>query len=89
MLSEDELKQILTQPKNALCKQYKRLFSNNDTEFRTTPEALHEVAVAASKRNSGARGLRSILEALLQDAQYEVRPPCRPRHRQRASAACN
>ena len=63
---------MLTKPKNALCKQYKQLFTASNTDFKTTPEALQEVAVAACKRNIGARGLRSILELLLQDALYEV-----------------
>lgn len=72
MLSTEEMKEVLTKPKNALCKQYKQLFTASNTDFKTTPEALQEVAVAACKRNSGARGLRSILELLLQDALYEV-----------------
>lgn len=72
MLTEAELKQILTQPKNALCKQYKHLLGATNTDFRITSEALREVAAAACKRNSGARGLRSILELLLRDAMYEV-----------------
>ena len=74
MLTEDEMKTVLTQPKNALCKQYKQLFTASDTDFKITPEALQEVAIAACKRKSGARGLRSILEHLLQDALFEVCP---------------
>ena len=73
MLSVEEMKEVLTKPKNALCKQYKQLFTASSTDFKTTAEALQEVAIAACKRNSGARGLRSILELLLQDALYEVR----------------
>lgn len=78
MLSVEEMKEVLTRPKNALCKQYKQLFTASHTDFKTTPDALQEVAVAACKRNSGARGLRSILELLLQDALYEVRPSLFP-----------
>lgn len=74
MLSVEEMKEVLTKPKNALCKQYKQLFTASHTDFKTTPDALQEVAVAACKRNSGARGLRSILELLLQDALYEASP---------------
>ena len=66
------MKTVLTRPKNALCKQYKQLFKASDTEFKITPEALQEIAIAACKRKSGARGLRSILEQLLQDALFEV-----------------
>ena len=66
------MKQILTQPKNALCKQYKHLLGAANTNFKITHEALREIAAAACKRNSGARGLRSILEQLLRDAMYEV-----------------
>lgn len=73
MLTEAEMKKILTQPKNALCKQYKHLLGAANTNFKITPEALREIAAAACKRNSGARGLRSILEQLLRDAMYEVR----------------
>lgn len=71
-LTVDEMKTVLTRPKNALCKQYKQLFTSSNTDFRITTEALQEVAIAACKRKSGARGLRSILEHLLQDAMFEV-----------------
>lgn len=72
-LTENELRQILTQPRNALCKQYQRLLGAANTDFKVTQEALHEIASAACRRNAGARGLRSILEQLLRDAMYEVR----------------
>jgi ATP-dependent Clp protease ATP-binding subunit ClpX len=71
MLSEDEMVEVLTRPKNALAKQYRQLFLASDTDFKITDSALRQVALAACKRNSGARGLRSILELLLQDALFE------------------
>ncbi len=71
-LDEDALIQILVEPKNALVKQYQKLFSmeNVDLEFR--PAALQAVARKAIKRRTGARGLRSILEAALLDIMYEL-----------------
>ncbi|THF67052.1 ATP-dependent Clp protease ATP-binding subunit ClpX [Pseudothauera nasutitermitis] len=71
-LDEEALIQILVEPKNALVKQYQKLFSmeNVDLEFR--PAALHAVARKAIRRKTGARGLRSILEAALLDIMYEL-----------------
>ncbi|OGT51119.1 MAG: ATP-dependent protease ATP-binding subunit ClpX [Gammaproteobacteria bacterium RIFCSPHIGHO2_12_FULL_42_13] len=71
-LDEQALLSILTEPKNALTKQYQKLlsFENVDIEFRE--EALHEVAKLAIERKSGARGLRSIVEHALLEVMYEI-----------------
>ena len=71
-LDEPELVRILTEPKNALVRQYERLFSMEGVELVFTPEALHEVATQAIARQTGARGLRTILESLLLDTMYEL-----------------
>jgi len=71
-LDESALIQILTEPKNALVKQYKRLFSLEDTELTFTDEALTAIAEQAIKRKTGARGLRSILEGMLLDTMFEL-----------------
>ena len=69
-LDEDALIQILTEPKNALVKQYKRLFSLEDTELTFTDDALTAIAEQAIIRKTGARGLRSILEGI--DTMFEL-----------------
>lgn len=71
-LDETALMQILTAPKNALVKQYKKLFSKNNVELEFDDAALQEVAKLALARKTGARGLRSILENLLLDTMYEL-----------------
>jgi ATP-dependent Clp protease ATP-binding subunit ClpX len=71
-LDEDALIQILTQPKNALCKQYKKLFGLEDKELTFTDDALTAIAKEAIMRETGARGLRSILENLLLDTMYDL-----------------
>jgi ATP-dependent Clp protease ATP-binding subunit ClpX len=71
-LTEKQLVQILTQPKNALTKQYKRLFEMEGTELEFRDEALQAIARRAMERNTGARGLRSILENVLLDTMYEL-----------------
>ncbi len=71
-LTEDDLVRILTEPKNALVKQYQRLFALEHVELTFTAEALREVAAQAIKRGTGARGLRSILEGLLLDTMYDL-----------------
>ncbi|MBC7266889.1 MAG: ATP-dependent Clp protease ATP-binding subunit ClpX [Coriobacteriia bacterium] len=71
-LTEDDLVRILTEPKNALVKQYQRLFALEGVELVFTDEALREVAAQAITRGTGARGLRSILESLLLDLMYEL-----------------
>ncbi len=71
-LDEEALVQILTEPKNALVKQYQRLFGMENAKLTFTNEALHAVAEQAVERKTGARGLRSILEGLLLDTMFEL-----------------
>ncbi len=71
-LDEDALITILTEPKNALIKQYKKLFEMEGADLEFTKDALKAVAAAAIKRKTGARGLRSILEVMLLDTMYDL-----------------
>jgi ATP-dependent Clp protease ATP-binding subunit ClpX len=71
-LSMDALVRILTEPKNALVKQYKKLFELEDVELKFTDEALLAVAKDAVRRKSGARGLRAILETVMLDIMYDL-----------------
>ena len=71
-LDEDALVTILTQPKNALVKQYQRLFELEDAKLKFTDDALTAIAKRAIERKTGARGLRSILEDILLDTMYEL-----------------
>lgn len=71
-LSLEALVRILTEPKNALVKQYKKLFELEDVELKFTDEALLAVARNALERKSGARGLRAILESVMLDIMYEI-----------------
>ena len=71
-LDQDALVIILTQPKNALVKQYQRLFDLEDTQLTFTDEALQAIAKRAIERKTGARGLRSILEEILLDTMFDL-----------------
>ncbi|MBI5568326.1 MAG: ATP-dependent Clp protease ATP-binding subunit ClpX [Desulfomonile tiedjei] len=71
-LDEEALVRILLEPKNALVKQYKKLFSFEHVKLRFTEEALKAIATEALHRKTGARGLRSILEATMLDVMYEL-----------------
>lgn len=71
-LDQDALVIILTQPKNALVKQYQRLFDLEDTQLTFTDEALQAIANRAIERKTGARGLRSILEEILLDTMFDL-----------------
>jgi ATP-dependent Clp protease ATP-binding subunit ClpX len=71
-LDKPALMQILTEPKNALVKQYQRLFDIDDVELEITPDALDAIAELALKRGTGARGLRAILESVLLGVMYDV-----------------
>jgi ATP-dependent Clp protease ATP-binding subunit ClpX len=71
-LSENELVEIMLEPKNALVKQYQKLFGMENVTLRFTDGALKAVAREAMSRNSGARGLRSILENIMLDIMYEI-----------------
>ncbi|MEL6808265.1 MAG: ATP-dependent Clp protease ATP-binding subunit ClpX [Pseudomonadota bacterium] len=71
-LDEDALVTILTEPKNALVKQYQRLFELEDTQLTFTDDALSAIAKRAIERKTGARGLRSILEDILLDTMFDL-----------------
>ena len=71
-LDEEALIQILVEPKNALVKQYQKLFSMEGVDLEIRPAALHAVARKAIRRKTGARGLRSILESALLDIMYDL-----------------
>jgi len=71
-LDEKALINILTEPKNALTKQYEKLFQMDGVELDFEQDALKEVAKLAIERNTGARGLRSILETVMMDVMYDV-----------------
>ena len=71
-LHEDALMQILVEPKNALLKQYQKLFQMEGVELEIRPAALQAIARKALKRKTGARGLRSILEHVLLDMMFEL-----------------
>ncbi|MCD1025084.1 ATP-dependent Clp protease ATP-binding subunit ClpX [Enterococcus sp. SMC-9] len=71
-LTNDDLVRILTEPKNALVKQYKKLMSLDETELTFEPSALKAIAAKAIERNTGARGLRSIIEDIMMDVMFDV-----------------
>ena len=71
-LTEDALVQILTEPKNALVKQYQKLFSMDGVELEVRTSALRAIANKALKRKTGARGLRSIVEQALMDTMFDL-----------------
>ncbi|MBQ9622352.1 MAG: ATP-dependent Clp protease ATP-binding subunit ClpX [Treponema sp.] len=71
-LTKADLTRILTEPKNAITKQFKASFEMDDLDLDFTPDALDEIAEIAIKQKTGARGLRSIVEKLLMDLMYEA-----------------
>jgi ATP-dependent Clp protease ATP-binding subunit ClpX len=71
-LDESTLRSILTEPKNAIIKQYKKLFEMDDIEFEMTDDALDYIVEKAVEYKLGARGLRSLCEAVLTDAMFEM-----------------
>src|SRR6184192_1047097 len=71
-LDEASLKKILVEPKNALVKQYQRMFDMEDVELEFTDDALHMVSRKAIDRKTGARGLRSILESILLETMFDL-----------------
>jgi len=71
-LSKDALKDIMTLPKNALVKQYKKLFEMDDIDFSITPGAIDYIVDKAFEFNIGARGLRTLCEAILNDAMFNL-----------------
>ncbi len=71
-LTRDDLVQILTQPKNALVKQYQKLFSYDNVQLSFTEDALEAVADKAIERNIGARGLRAVMEGILTKVMFDI-----------------
>ena len=71
-LDRETLRAILTEPKNALIKQYQKLFAMDDVDFNITEEALDFIVDKALEYKLGARGLRSLCEAILTDAMYDL-----------------
>ena len=70
-LSEDDLVRVLTEPKNCLVKQYRKLLAMDGVDLEFAPEALRELAKAALARKTGARGLRAAMERIMTDVMYE------------------
>ena len=70
-LSEDDLVRVLTEPKNCLVKQYRKLLAMDHVDLEFAPEALRELAKAARARKTGARGLRAAMERIMTDVMYE------------------
>ncbi|MGX7417657.1 ATP-dependent Clp protease ATP-binding subunit ClpX [Carnobacterium gallinarum] len=75
-LTESDLVHILTEPKNSLVKQYKKLFALDEVELEFEDKALQEIAKKAIERNTGARGLRSIIESIMLEIMFDL--PSRP-----------
>jgi ATP-dependent Clp protease ATP-binding subunit ClpX len=71
-LDEEALVRILTEPRNALIRQYKKLFEMEGSDLEFTPQALGEIARMAKERDTGARGLRSIVEEMMTDIMFEL-----------------
>ena len=71
-LTEEDLVRILTEPKNALIKQYQKLVSFDDVSLKFEDDAVKEIAHLAIERNTGARGLRSIVEATMRDIMFDI-----------------
>jgi ATP-dependent Clp protease ATP-binding subunit ClpX len=71
-LDEEALVRILKEPKNALTRQYAKLFEMDGVEIQFRTDALHAIARKAQERKTGARGLRSIMEAVLLETMYKI-----------------
>ena len=72
MLDEEALVRILTEPKNAISKQYAEMFRLDGVELEFEPEAIREIARRSNERKTGARGLRAIMESIMLDPMYEI-----------------
>ncbi|MGN0299008.1 MAG: ATP-dependent Clp protease ATP-binding subunit ClpX [Lachnospiraceae bacterium] len=72
MLDKEALIRILTEPKNAITKQYRSLFQMDDVDLEFTPDALNEIAELSQQRKTGARGLRAIMETIMMDIMFEI-----------------
>lgn len=75
-LDKDALVKIMTEPKNSIVKQYKKLFEMDDVELEFQPEALEAIADITLKRKTGARGLRSVFESILNDLMFDIPSDC-------------
>lgn len=71
-LTEDQLAQILTEPRNALTRQFSKLLSFDGVELEFTPEAVRELAAEARRKGTGARALRALVEKLMRDVMFEI-----------------
>ncbi|MBI3861528.1 MAG: ATP-dependent Clp protease ATP-binding subunit ClpX, partial [Planctomycetia bacterium] len=71
-LSEDDLVHIMTEPRNSLVRQYQKFFEMENAHLEFTPESLREIARVAKKKDTGARGLRSVVESLMFDIMFEL-----------------
>ena len=71
-LTEDQMISVLTEPKNALTKQFAKLMAMEGVELEFSPGALRELAIQATKKGTGARALRGLLEKLMLDVMYDV-----------------
>ena len=71
-LDRDALIKIITEPKNSLVKQYKKLFKYDDVDLEFEPEALNAIVDKAIERKTGARGLRAIVEEIMRDIMFEI-----------------
>ena len=71
-LDEESLVRILIEPKNALVKQYKKLFGMDDVELKFSDDALSAIAKKTMSYSTGARGLRSVIESILLDTMFEI-----------------
>ncbi len=92
-LTREDLVQILLEPKNALVKQYQRFFNYDSVELVFTEDALWQISDKALERETGARGLRSIIEHALLDVMFELpvaqgRLQVRDHARRRSSGTC-
>lgn len=79
-LNEDELVCVLTEPKNSLVNQYRKLFEMEGAQLEFTPQALREIAKIARAKETGARGLRSVVEAVMFDIMFELPEAEKGRH---------
>ena len=75
-LDKDALVKIMTEPKNSIVKQYKKLFEMDGVELEFQPEALEAIADITLKRKTGARGLRSVFESILNDLMFDIPSDC-------------
>jgi ATP-dependent Clp protease ATP-binding subunit ClpX len=71
-LREEDLVKILVEPKNALVKQYQKFFAMENAELEFTPDALREIARIAKEKDTGARGLRAVVEEAMFEVMYEL-----------------